>query len=86
MQALPGPVFNYMIYLGVLVLPAQPLFGAFLGLVGIFLPGLVLKVGTLPIYLKWRTNKITRSVLRGLNAAAVGLVRPCHPLEGPAGR
>lgn len=74
-QALPGPVFNFAVFLGVLAVPSKPLVGALLALVAIFLPGIVIKVGTLPFYLRWRTSKVTRSVLRGLNAAAVGLVR-----------
>ena len=74
LQAIPGPLFNFSVFLGVLTLPSQPVLGAFLGCVAIFLPGIVLKVGLLPLYTRWRSSKTTRSVLRGLNAAAVGLV------------
>lgn len=74
LQAIPGPLFNFAVYLGVLTLPSQPVLGGLLGCVAIFLPGIILKMGLLPLYTKWRSSKITQSVLRGLNAAAVGLV------------
>ncbi|GJJ14290.1 hypothetical protein Clacol_008554 [Clathrus columnatus] len=73
-QALPGPQFNFAIYLGVLAIPHQPVVGAILGCVAIFTPGIVLKIGLLPFYNKWRDNDTAKSVLRGLNAAAVGLI------------
>lgn len=73
-QAMPGPMFNFAGFLGVLVIPAQPILGGLLGVIAIFLPGIALKLAALPLYTRWRTSKITRSILRGLNAAAVGLV------------
>ncbi|KIJ48450.1 hypothetical protein M422DRAFT_226012 [Sphaerobolus stellatus SS14] len=73
-QALPGPLFNFSVFLGVLAFPHQPVLGALLGCVAIFLPGLTIKVGLLPIYTKWRSYRATKSVLRGLNAVAVGLI------------
>jgi chromate transport protein ChrA len=48
--------------------------GAFLGFVGIFLPGIALAVGFQSIWRVLRTNPLTISVLRGVNATAVGLV------------
>ena len=74
-QAIPGPLFNFAVFLGVLTLPSLPVLGGILGCVAIFLPGIVLKMGLLPLYTKWRSSTTTRSVLRGLNATAVGLVR-----------
>lgn len=68
-------MFNFAVYLGVLAFPTQPLIGALLAFLGVFAPGIILKVGALPLYLRWRTSKTTRSILRGLNAAAIGLVR-----------
>ncbi|KAF8523057.1 chromate transporter-domain-containing protein [Hysterangium stoloniferum] len=73
-QALPGPFFNFAIFLGVLALPHQPVVGAILGCVAIFLPGIVLKVGLLPLYTRWKSSQTAQSVLRGLNATAVGLI------------
>ncbi|KAF8520560.1 hypothetical protein JB92DRAFT_2682874, partial [Gautieria morchelliformis] len=65
-QAIPGPLFNFSVFLGVLTLPSQPVVGGILGCVAIFLPGIVLEMGLLPLYTKWRSIKTTRSVLRGL--------------------
>ncbi|KAK9897253.1 hypothetical protein P389DRAFT_55026 [Cystobasidium minutum MCA 4210] len=74
LQAFPGPNFNFATYLGVLALPQNPALGAFLGWLGIFSPGILLKLSLLPLYNTWRKNQIAKSVLRGLNAAAAGLV------------
>lgn len=52
----------------------NPAFGAVLGYIGIFSPGIGLKLALLPIYNKWRRLRPARSALRGLNAAASGLV------------
>jgi chromate transport protein ChrA len=45
-----------------------------LGFLGIFSPGILLKLALLPLYNKWRRLRVARSALRGLNAAASGLV------------
>ncbi|SCV74913.1 BQ2448_7942 [Microbotryum intermedium] len=74
LQALPGPQFNFAAFLGVLVVPSQPFLGGLLGAAAIFAPGILLKLGALPLYQKWKTNASTRSVLRGLNAGAIGLI------------
>lgn len=71
----PGPVFNFAAFLGVLIVPEAPVAGGFLGVIAIFLPGIMLKLAFLPLYQRWKTATKVRSVLRGLNAAAVGLVR-----------
>ncbi|KAJ9093191.1 hypothetical protein QFC21_006508 [Naganishia friedmannii] len=62
------------VYLGVLSLPQSPALGALLGWLGIFAPGLVLKLALLPLYDSWRRVEAVKSLLRGLNAAATGLV------------
>ena len=74
LQAFPGPNFNFAAYLGVLAIPNHPALGAFLGWLGIFSPGLILKLSLLPIYNSWRKHEVAKSVLRGLNASATGLV------------
>ena len=76
-QAFPGPNFNFGVYLGALALQHSrfpTLFGAFLGFVGIFVPGMVLAVGVQSLWRVLRTKAIIVSVLRGINATAVGLV------------
>ena len=76
-QSFPGPNFNFGVYVGALALQQTRwpmILGAFLGYVGIFLPGLSLTVGIQGIWRLLRGNKAVVSVLRGLNATAVGLV------------
>jgi hypothetical protein len=48
--------------------------GAFAGFIGIFGPGILLKLALLPLYSSWRSRPRVRSVIRGLNATASGLV------------
>ena len=76
-QSFPGPNFNFGVYVGALALQQTRwpmILGAVLGYVGIFLPGLSLTVGIQGIWRLLRGNKVVVSVLRGLNATAVGLV------------
>lgn len=74
LQAFPGPNFNFAVALGFLACPGYRPLGAILGFVGIFSPGILLKLGLLPFYASWRDKPIARSIIRGLNAAASGLV------------
>jgi chromate transporter len=48
--------------------------GAALGLLGIFLPGMLLLVGTLPFWDSFRQRTSARAVMAGVNAAVVGLL------------
>jgi chromate transport protein ChrA len=76
-QAFPGPNFNFAVYLGALALQKSQfptIFGAFLGFVGIFLPGITLAVAVQSFWRVLRRNKWVVDLLRGLNATAVGLV------------
>ncbi|KAI5783561.1 chromate transporter-domain-containing protein [Geopyxis carbonaria] len=76
-QAFPGPNFNFAVYLGALALAHTGLptvVGAVLGFVGIFVPGLTLAVGFQALWRALRTRPSVVSILRGVNAAAVGLV------------
>ncbi|GAA6062577.1 hypothetical protein JCM10212_004890 [Sporobolomyces blumeae] len=76
-QACPGPVFCFTAYLGVLALSsstASSIGGAILGVTSIFLPGIMLKLAFLPLYQRWKTATLVRSILRGFNAGAVGLI------------
>lgn len=70
-QAVPGPLFAFSAYLGALTSgPA----GAALALVAIFLPALLLVLGTLPFWDALRTRTGVRSALGGVNAAVVGVL------------
>lgn len=74
-QAVPGPLFTFAAYLGAVVAP-QPhgLAGALLGLVGIFLPGLLVLLGVLPFWDSFRKRAGAQAIMRGVNAAVVGLL------------
>jgi chromate transporter len=74
-QAVPGPLFTFAAYLGSL-LPGGlgGLVGAGLALVAIFLPGLLLLVGVLPFWNRFRGWQNARALMRGANAAVVGIL------------
>jgi len=78
-QAFPGPNFNFAVFLGALSLQSGPhpystALGAVLAFLGIFIPGLALAVGVQSIWRVLRTKPYIVSMLRGVNATAVGLV------------
>lgn len=76
-QGFPGPNFNFAVYLGSLTAingGFHPALGALVGFVAMFGPGLVTVHGTMGIWSAVRSNVYLKSGLRGLNAAAVGLV------------
>jgi chromate transport protein ChrA len=76
-QAFPGPNFNFAVYLGSLAAingGYNSAAGAILGFLGIFLPGLVTVHGTMGIWNAIRGWRGVKSALRGINAAAVGLI------------
>jgi chromate transporter len=82
-QAVPGPLFTFAAYLGAVVTP-QPhgLAGAALSLVAIFLPGMLVLVGTLPFWDAFRRRVSAQAIMRGVNAAVVGLLGAAlyHPV------
>ena len=74
-QAVPGPLFTFAAYLGAVVKPSpHGVAGAALGLFGIFLPGILILLGALPFWDSFRTRIEAQSVMRGVNAAVVGLL------------
>ncbi|MBI4082691.1 MAG: chromate efflux transporter [Candidatus Lambdaproteobacteria bacterium] len=74
-QAVPGPLFTFAAYLGTVIGPwPNGLAGALVGLVAIFLPGILLHMATLPFWETFRQRAGTQSVMRGINAAVVGLL------------
>jgi chromate transporter len=74
-QAVPGPLFTFAAYLGTVMGP-QPngWIGGLLCLAGIFLPSFFLAIGPLPFWNWIRQHPVMRSVLKGVNAAVVGLL------------
>jgi len=74
-QAVPGPLFTFAAYLGAVVSPSpHGVAGAALGLIAIFLPGVLILMGTLPFWDTFRTRSWAQAVIRGVNAAVVGLL------------
>ncbi|MBV8188635.1 MAG: chromate efflux transporter [Alphaproteobacteria bacterium] len=74
-QAVPGPLFTFAAYLGTVMRPApNGWLGGLLCLAGIFLPSFFLAIGPLPFWNWFRQHPVMRSVLKGVNAAVVGLL------------
>ncbi len=74
-QAVPGPLFTFAAYLGAVANPPpHGVAGAVVGLIGIFLPGILVLLGTLPFWDALRRKAGAQAVLRGVNAAVVGLL------------
>jgi chromate transporter len=74
-QAVPGPLFSFAAYLGV-VLGPEPngLAGAAIALTAIFLPGFLLLIGVIPFWDGFRTRAWAQALMRGANAAVVGIL------------
>jgi chromate transporter len=74
-QAVPGPLFTFSAYLGAVMSgPVSGVPGAALTLVAIFLPSFLLVIGALPFWGVLRHRRQFQAVLRGVNAAVVGLL------------
>jgi chromate transporter len=74
-QAVPGPLFTFAAYLGAVANTAPGgVAGAVVGLLGIFLPGILILVGTLPFWEFIRRQTAARGMISGVNAAVVGLL------------
>jgi chromate transporter len=74
-QAVPGPLFTFGTYLGAVTnFGPNGLRGAAIGLVAIFLPGILILVGTLPFWDALRARPLAQAAMRGTNAAVVGIL------------
>lgn len=74
-QAVPGPLFSFAAYLGAMVnISPHGLPGGVLGLVAIFLPGMLILIGILPFWEAVRSRASAQATMRGVNAAVVGLL------------
>ncbi|KAK0619157.1 chromate transporter-domain-containing protein [Immersiella caudata] len=76
-QAFPGPNFNFAVFLGSLTAinnGYSAIAGAIIAWVAIFSPGLILVHGTMGIWSGARNRRWVKSILRGINAGAVGLI------------
>jgi chromate transporter len=74
-QAVPGPLFTFAAYLGAVagVAPGG-VAGAAIGLLAIFIPGLLALLGSLPFWHALRERPGAQAAMRGTNAAVVGLL------------
>lgn len=76
-QAFPGPNFNFGIYLGALAAAGTSLpsfAGALIAFVAVHTPGLIIVLGFMGLWRMLRSQLWFLAILRGVNAAAVGLV------------
>ena len=73
-QALPGPLFTLAAYLGALASPVRGVAGAVIALLAIFLPGILVLMGVLPFWNRWRGHAGVQAVTRGINATVVGIL------------
>ncbi|UYN83375.1 MAG: chromate efflux transporter [Microcella sp.] len=74
-QAVPGPLFTFAAYLGATIAPgAEGLLLAAIALVAIFVPGSLLMVGVLPFWGALQSRPSVRAIVRGANAAVVGIL------------
>ncbi len=80
-QAVPGPLFTFAAYLGVLA-PPGGLAGAALASAALFLPGFLLLVAALPFWDALRRRARAQSAMQGANAAVVGILAAAlyHPV------
>ncbi|WP_026607285.1 chromate efflux transporter [Methylocapsa acidiphila] len=74
-QAVPGPLFTFAAYLGAVAgPPPNGIEGAAIGLLAIFIPGLLALLGLLPFWEAFRRRPGAHAAMRGVNAAVVGLL------------
>ncbi|TMP37582.1 chromate efflux transporter [Pseudoalteromonas rubra] len=73
-QAVPGPMFTFATYLGYALMPANPITGALLATLAVFLPGFLLLLGVLKNWQLLSSRPAIAGALSGVNAAVVGLL------------
>jgi chromate transporter len=74
-QAIPGPLFTFSAYLGAAMAPAgAALPWACVALLFMFLPGLLVALAGLPLWLWLGHHPAARAALAGVNAAVVGIL------------
>jgi chromate transporter len=73
-QAVPGPLFSIAAYLGYVASPVRGAAGSVLALVAIFIPGILILVGSLPFWDVVRRKTWAQAGIRGVNASVVGLL------------
>jgi len=70
-QITPGPLMIMIAFLGYKI---AGIWGAFLGTIGLFMPSFLLVLLLSKYHERVKTSPITKAMLRGVNAAVVGLL------------
>lgn len=70
-QSLPGPMFNFASFVGATY---KGYVGAVISTVGLFGPGFILIFAMMPFWSTLRSKAWFKALLKGLNAAAIGLI------------
>jgi chromate transporter len=73
-QAVPGPMFTLATFLGFELHSSDPVFGAIIATIAIFLPGFLLIIVVLKNWAKLAMINSVSGALKGVNAAVVGLL------------
>lgn len=73
-QAVPGPMFTMVTWLGFHLLPYYPISGALLATFMVFLPGFLLVVGLLRYWQALALNPKLKGAVNGINASVTGLL------------
>ena len=73
-QAMPGPLFSFSAWLGVMAGLPSAASGAVLAVLALFAPAFLLVVGAMPFWQGLRRVATVRRALVGINAAVVGLL------------
>jgi chromate transporter len=71
----PGRLLTFAAHLGTVgTLESHGIAGAALGLVGIFLPGMLVLLSALPFWDSFRKRPVAQALMRGVNGAVVGVL------------
>lgn len=73
-QAVPGPMFTFATFLGYELWSEQPVLGAIIATVAIFLPGFLLVLGVFNHWQVLAKKPALSGAIIGINAAVVGLL------------
>lgn len=74
-QAVPGPLFAFAAYLGAVQMPEpNGILGAGIALLAVFAPGFLILIAVLPYWARLRALPTAQAVMRGANAAVVGIL------------
>lgn len=80
LQALPGPNFNFMVYVNSMAMKSfghntfYQFFGGLIGLIAVFMPGTLMVFFAYPLWDRLQTHRSIRLALDGIFAAAVGFI------------